>query len=98
MALRTRQRGTHRLPGRPLDIPALADFTRRLRSASPLPAVSGVGISTPALAARVAPLVDAVVIGTPIVRALTTVPGQAPALAASFAQALRPTSLTENRA
>ncbi len=76
----------------PLDIQALADFTQRLRAASPLPVVSGVGISTPALAARVAPLVDAVVIGTPVVRALVTDPGQAPALAASFAQALRPTN------
>ena len=31
----------------PLDVPALADFTTRLRAASPLPVVSGVGISTP---------------------------------------------------
>ncbi|MFF5273833.1 tryptophan synthase subunit alpha [Streptomyces sp. NPDC000133] len=82
----------------PLDIPALADFTERLRAASPLPVVSGVGISTPALAARVAPLVDAVVIGTPIVRALATDPGQAPALAASFAQALTPNTFMETRA
>lgn len=82
----------------PLDIQALADFTQRLRAATPLPVVSGVGISTPALAARVAPLVDAVVIGTPVVRALATDPGQAPALANSFAQALRPTTLTETRA
>ncbi|MEU3299700.1 tryptophan synthase subunit alpha [Streptomyces sp. NPDC006678] len=82
----------------PLDIQALADFTQRLRTASELPVVSGVGISTLALAARVAPLVDAVVIGTPVVRALATDPGQAPALAASFAQALRPTTLTETRA
>ncbi|WP_367435038.1 tryptophan synthase subunit alpha [Streptomyces celluloflavus] len=82
----------------PLDIPALADFTQRLREASPLPVVSGVGISTPDLAARVAPLVDAVVIGTPVVRALATDPGQAPALAASFAQALRPTTFTETHA
>ncbi|MFI5751062.1 tryptophan synthase subunit alpha [Streptomyces sp. NPDC051644] len=82
----------------PLDIPALADFTRRLRAASPLPVVSGVGISTPALAARVAPLVDAVVIGTPIVRALATDPRQAPALTAAFAQALTPNTITETRA
>ncbi|WDT60195.1 tryptophan synthase subunit alpha [Streptomyces sp. G7(2002)] len=41
----------------PVDIPALGHFTRRLSSVSPLPVVSGVGISTPALAARVAPVV-----------------------------------------
>ncbi|MFF9511552.1 tryptophan synthase subunit alpha [Streptomyces sp. NPDC014724] len=82
----------------PLDIPALADFTEHLRTASPLPVVSGVGISTPTLAARVAPLVDAVVIGTPIVRALTTDPDQAPALTAMFAQSLTPNTSTETRA
>lgn len=82
----------------PLDIPGLADFTQRLRAASPLPVVSGVGISTPALAARVAPLVDAVVIGTPVVRALATDPAQAPDLTAAFARALHPTTLTETRA
>ncbi|WP_329159955.1 tryptophan synthase subunit alpha [Streptomyces sp. NBC_01717] len=82
----------------PLDIPALSSFTQRLRAASPLPVVSGVGISAPGLAARVAPLVDAVVIGTPIVRALATAPGHAPVLAAAFARALRLTSLTESRA
>ncbi|MFJ8151136.1 tryptophan synthase subunit alpha [Streptomyces sp. NPDC094468] len=79
----------------PLDIPALAGFTQRLRAASPLPVVSGVGISTPALAARVALLVDAVVIGTPVVRALATDPAQAPDLTAAFAQALHPPTLTE---
>ncbi|GAA3196591.1 MULTISPECIES: tryptophan synthase subunit alpha [Streptomyces] len=73
----------------PLDTEALADFTRRLRAASPLPVVSGIGISAPALAAKIAPLVDAVVIGTPLVRALSTDPDQAPALAAAFAAALR---------
>ncbi|WP_323186985.1 tryptophan synthase subunit alpha [Streptomyces sp. NBC_00365] len=82
----------------PLDIPALADFTKHLRAASPLPVVSGVGISTPALAARVALLVNAVVIGTPVVRALTTAPEQASALTAAFAQALNPHTATEPRA
>ncbi|WP_329112506.1 tryptophan synthase subunit alpha [[Kitasatospora] papulosa] len=76
---------------RAVDIPALADFIQRLRQAVSVPVVSGVGISTPALAARIAPLVNAVIIGTPVVRALLTKPGQAPAVAASFAQALRPT-------
>lgn len=82
----------------PLDVPALADFTTRLRDVSPLPVVSGVGISTPALAERVAPLVDAVVIGTPVDRALMTAPEQAPALTAAFAQALNPYATTETRA
>ncbi|MFI6206247.1 tryptophan synthase subunit alpha [Streptomyces sp. NPDC051041] len=74
----------------PLDVPALAAAVRRLRRAGPLPVVSGVGISTPRRAADVAPLVDAVVIGTPVVRALTQGPGQAGELVASFAHALRP--------
>ncbi|MFG2924209.1 tryptophan synthase subunit alpha [Streptomyces sp. NPDC048305] len=82
----------------PLDIPALAAFTRRLRAASPLPVVSGVGISTPALAAHVAPLVDAVVIGTPIVRALVSAPEQAPQLIAAFAHALASTAAREPHA
>ncbi|MEV8293131.1 tryptophan synthase subunit alpha [Streptomyces rochei] len=82
----------------PLDVPALADFTTRLRAASPLPVVSGVGISTPALAERVAPLVDAVLIGTPVVRALMTSPEQAPALTTAFAHALNPYATTETRA
>ncbi|MFE9725935.1 tryptophan synthase subunit alpha [Streptomyces sp. NPDC005794] len=80
-----------------LDIPALAAFTQHLRTASSLPVVSGVGISTPALAAQVAPLVDAVVIGTPVVRTLLANPNQAPAVAASFAQALRPPHPAEHR-
>ena len=60
--------------------------------------VSGVGISTPALAARVARLVDAVVIGTPVVRALTTDRERAPALTAAFAQALNLHTAMETRA
>ncbi|MFJ9085746.1 tryptophan synthase subunit alpha [Streptomyces sp. NPDC102384] len=71
-----------------LDLPALDAFTQRLRAASPLPVVSGVGISSPDLAARAAPLTDAVVIGTPIVRALRPDPALAAAVTASFAQAL----------
>ncbi|MFG3154036.1 tryptophan synthase subunit alpha [Streptomyces sp. NPDC048219] len=74
----------------PLDLAALEAFTERLRAASALPVVSGVGISSPDLAARVAPLVDAVVIGTPIVRALLPDPGPAAAVTAAFAQALKP--------
>ncbi|MEU8729453.1 hypothetical protein AB0C68_08795 [Streptomyces tendae] len=55
------------------------------------------GISTPALAERVAPLVDAVVIGTPVVRALMTAYEQAPALTTTFAQALDLYATTETR-
>ncbi|MFE4216258.1 tryptophan synthase subunit alpha [Streptomyces sp. NPDC056844] len=73
----------------PLDLTALDAFTQKLRTASPLPVVSGVGISSPSLAARVAPLVDAVVIGTPIVRALLSDPAPAGSVTAAFAQALR---------
>ncbi|WP_455355304.1 tryptophan synthase subunit alpha [Streptomyces sp. SYSU K217416] len=72
----------------PLDLPGLDDFIRRLRAASPLPVVSGVGISTPALAARIAPLVNAVVIGTPVVGPLATDPDRAAEVTAAFAQAL----------
>lgn len=54
-----------------------------------LPVVSGVGISSPALAAHVAPLVDALVIGTPVVRALLSDPAPAAAVTAEFAHALR---------
>ncbi|WND40242.1 tryptophan synthase subunit alpha [Streptomyces sp. BB1-1-1] len=73
----------------PLDLTALDTFIQRLRTASPLPVVSGVGISSPGLAASVAPLVDAVVIGTPIVRALLSDPAPAGSVTAAFAQALR---------
>lgn len=72
----------------PLDIPALDAFIRRLRAASMLPVVSGVGISTPALAARVAALVNAVVIGTPVVGPLAADPDRAAEVTAAFAQAL----------
>ncbi|MCP3821379.1 tryptophan synthase subunit alpha [Streptomyces sp. A3M-1-3] len=72
-----------------LDLEALSAAVRRLRSASPLPVVSGVGISTPLLAAAVAPLVDAVVIGTPVVRALDRGPDAASALVAAYARALQ---------
>lgn len=73
----------------PLDLPALAAAVSRLRAASPLPVVSGIGISTPRLAADVAPLVDAVIIGTPVVRALTQGPDEAGDLVAAYARALQ---------
>lgn len=74
----------------PLDLTALATAVRRLHSASPLPIVSGVGISTPRLAADVAPLVDAIVIGSPVVRALQRGSEESSELVAAFAEALRP--------
>ncbi|MFE4215609.1 hypothetical protein [Streptomyces sp. NPDC056844] len=40
-----------------VDITALTYFIQHLRQATSVPVVSGVGISTPALAARIAPLV-----------------------------------------
>ncbi|MCZ0974361.1 tryptophan synthase subunit alpha [Streptomyces albulus] len=68
----------------PLDtLPSLRKSAGSARSA--LPIVAGIGVSTPAKAAAVAPLVDAVIIGTPIVRALTTTPHNAPQLVADFA-------------
>lgn len=73
----------------PLDLAALSAAVRRLRSTGALPVVSGVGISTPRLAATVAPLVDAVVIGTPVVRALDQGPDEASATVAAFARTLR---------
>ncbi|WP_274912503.1 tryptophan synthase subunit alpha [Streptomyces sp. WZ-12] len=72
----------------PLDTPALAQEVERLRATSTLPIVSGIGVSTPAKAAAVAPLVDAVIIGTPIVRALTTTPHNTPSMVAQFAAAV----------
>ncbi|MFB7630530.1 tryptophan synthase subunit alpha [Streptomyces sp. NPDC056149] len=71
-----------------IDTAALAHEVGRLRAASTLPVVSGIGLSTPAKAALVAPLVDAVLIGTPIVRALTTAPHNTPQLVAKFAAAI----------
>lgn len=73
----------------PLDLAALSAAVLRLRSTGALPVVSGVGISTPRLAATVAPLVDALVIGTPVVRALDQGPDEASATVAAFARTLR---------
>ncbi|GAA2657724.1 hypothetical protein GCM10009864_25300 [Streptomyces lunalinharesii] len=72
----------------PLDTPALAQEVERLRAGSTLPIVSVIGVSTPAKAALVAPLVDAVIIGTPIVHALANAPHNAPRLVAEFDDAL----------
>ncbi|MER6126570.1 tryptophan synthase subunit alpha [Streptomyces sp. NPDC001795] len=54
----------------PLDLPALHDYTTRLRATTSHPLVAGIGISTPERAADVAPFVNAVVIGSPLVRPL----------------------------
>ncbi|GAA2442358.1 tryptophan synthase subunit alpha [Streptomyces pulveraceus] len=73
----------------PVDLEGLARSVRRLRRASPLPVVSGIGISTPALARSVAPLVDGVMVGSPIVGALTSAGREAAAaLVADFATAV----------
>ncbi|WP_332756994.1 tryptophan synthase subunit alpha [Streptomyces sp. MT206] len=77
-----------------LDLAALDGFTRRLRSISSLPVVGGIGISTPERAAIVAPYVDAVVIGSPLIRPLLQASGAAGLDGAlgvlrAFAKALR---------
>lgn len=73
----------------PLDLAALDAAVQRVRATGPLPIVAGIGISTPALAASVAPLVDAVAIGAPVVRALQQGRDAATATVAAFADALR---------
>ncbi|UYM26320.1 tryptophan synthase subunit alpha [Streptomyces albus] len=60
----------------PLDLDGLEASVRRLRSVTPLPVVAGVGISTPALAAAVSPMVDGIVVGSPVLRALAADPGR----------------------
>ncbi|MEU2131748.1 tryptophan synthase subunit alpha [Streptomyces sp. NPDC018352] len=73
----------------PLDLVGLGRSVRRLRATSPLPVVSGIGISTPALARAIAPLVDGVMVGSPIVGALTSAGREAAAaLVADFATAI----------
>jgi tryptophan synthase alpha chain len=59
-----------------LDIAGLHRFTTRLRQHIDLPVVAGIGVSTPLRAAQVAPYVDAVVIGSPLVRPLLDHPGR----------------------
>ncbi|MDX3694898.1 tryptophan synthase subunit alpha [Streptomyces europaeiscabiei] len=78
-----------------LDIPGLHRFTTRLRQHIDLPVVAGIGVSTPLHAAHVAPYVDAVVIGSPLVRPLLDHPGRGGGLSQAleriedFAGALR---------
>ncbi|MEV7156990.1 tryptophan synthase subunit alpha [Streptomyces misionensis] len=76
-----------------LDIPGLRAFTGRLRARTRHPVVAGIGISTPARARQVAPYVDGIVIGSPLVRPLlSNGRGRQHALEelAAFANALRP--------
>lgn len=76
-----------------LDIPGLRAFTSRLRERARQPIVAGIGISTPARASAVAPYVDGIVIGSPLVRPLLkSGEGRQYALdqLAAFAGALRP--------
>ncbi|MFF9785683.1 tryptophan synthase subunit alpha [Streptomyces nigrescens] len=82
-----------------LDLKALGDFTARLRSATSLPVVGGIGISTPERAVAVAPYVDAVVIGSPLVRPLLQAHGAlgletAALQLQAFADALNPPGAT----
>ncbi|WP_217223093.1 tryptophan synthase subunit alpha [Streptomyces anulatus] len=80
-----------------LDIPGLHAFTSRLREHTSHPIVAGVGISTPARAAMVAPYADGLVIGSPLVRPLLQGgEGRQHALdlLTAFAQALRPAPQT----
>lgn len=65
-----------------LDIPALSKRCARVRLYCSPPIVTGSGVSTPDLAAAVAPHVQGVVIGSPIVRALLEDPGPSGADAA----------------
>lgn len=77
-----------------IDTAALKTFTHRLRRLSDVPIVTGVGISTPELAASVAPHVAGVVVGSPIVRCLLRRPDSIGAAAAADTAALFADSIT----
>ena len=82
-----------------LDLPALEAFTTRLRQATPLPVVTGIGVATPQLAAQVAPFVDGAVIGSPVVRILLDRPdplgiAEAADRTAAFVDSLRTRDLS----
>jgi tryptophan synthase alpha chain len=59
----------------PLDIPALERRCSLIRLHNPAPLVLGGGISTPSLAAELAPLANGMVIGSPLIRTLLDNPG-----------------------
>ena len=79
----------------PLDLTPLYRTTQLLRRTTTLPIVTGIGISTPALAAAVAPLVQGVIVGSAIVKLLDGPTDQAPQrigdATAAFAAAIRAT-------
>jgi tryptophan synthase alpha chain len=80
-----------------LDLEAMQRFTSGLRERTNQPIVAGIGISTPDRARAVAPLVEGVVIGSPVVRPLLEHPGsagmaQATTRVRAFADALRDTA------
>ena len=77
----------------PLDVTGLRAAARRVARQSGLPVVTGVGISSPRLAGVVAPAVDAVMVGTAAVAALTDAPAwdglrRLGRLTASYAEAV----------
>ncbi|NKI35915.1 tryptophan synthase subunit alpha [Wenzhouxiangella sp. XN79A] len=74
-----------------LDADALAPAIERLRAHTPLPVAVGFGISTPAQAADVARVADAVVIGSALVKALDGCDSAeaAVAVAGEFAEGMR---------
>ena len=77
----------------PIDLFSLRRAAQRLRRATAIPIVTGVGVSTPILAQTIAPLVNGVVVGTPLVRLLDGpadhVPEDIGRLTAAFAAAVR---------
>lgn len=80
-----------------VDLPSFADFSARVQSATRLPLVAGIGVSTPDTAAQLVPYANAIAIGSPIVRALlSTAPGggerHALSVVRSFAARLRSTA------
>lgn len=82
-----------------LDHAELERFTQRLRRATDVPVVTGVGVSTPELAAVVAPYVSGAVIGSPLVRPLLRRPDRTGIAAAAdrvalFTDSLRTPALT----
>lgn len=68
--------------------PELADYLARVRANARLPYVVGFGISTPEIAARVAPHADGVVVGSALMDAVARDPEEGVALVAGMRQAL----------
>lgn len=77
-----------------IDLPGFADFSARVHSATHLPIVAGIGVSTPNTAAQLVPYANAIAVGSPIVRALLNTASDggerhALSLVRSFADRLR---------